>query len=237
MGQCLLSILSLGFLLHCLIEYFPTFSCVFTVYMKNYKDNARLRVMLSFFREDLHLLLADGCAVVILDYLNSISCWNHLKLGLSIRESWYVFRCSFRECQPEPSRFNRVPDFSLGGSWTPVFSPPSLRNHLKIQKFNFNSKLLLAQFISSCLFHDWQWPLELLVGVIIPYFWSGDECKWYYEISGITLMWYENIRGYYYWKIVTGTANSMFTFIIEGHTKFQLEVSKTKDLIFTSTSL
>lgn len=73
MGQCLLSILSLGFLLHCLIEYFPAFSCVFTVYMKNYKDNARLRVMLSFFREDLHLLLADGCAVVILDYLNAFN--------------------------------------------------------------------------------------------------------------------------------------------------------------------
>lgn len=38
-------------------------------------------------------------------------------------------------------------------------------------------------------------------------------------------------------KIITGTANFMFTFIIEGHTKFQLEFSKTKDLIFTSTSL
>lgn len=126
---------------------------------------------------------------------------------------------------------------SLGGSWTPVFWSPSLKNHLKIQELNFNSKLLLAQFL-SCFFHDWQRPLELLVGVIIPYFWSGDECKWYCEISGTTLMWYENIRDFCCWKKHTIFLNSaMFTFIIAGNTKFRLEVSKTRDVIFSYPSV
>lgn len=75
--------------------------------------------------------------------------------------------------------------------------------------------------------------LELLVGIILPCFWSGNEYKWYCEVSGTTLIWYENIWGFYCWKKITGTANSIiFTFIVEGNTKSQLKVSKDKDVIF-----
>lgn len=57
----LLSILSLHFFipLSCSMLFPPLVECC-ALYMKNYRDNVRPRIRFSFFRDDLHLLLADG---------------------------------------------------------------------------------------------------------------------------------------------------------------------------------
>ena len=84
-------------------------------------------------------------ALTILDYLNPIRGWNHLKLGWSIREGWFISSHSFHGAFSWSLRdFTQVPE-----SWTPVFWLPSLKNHLKIQGLNNNSKRLLLSLSAA----------------------------------------------------------------------------------------
>ena len=120
------------------VVYLSPFSCVIYCIWKTIEIMWGLEWCYLFSERIYICFWQMARALTILDYLNPIRGWNHLKLGLSIREGWFISSYSFHGAFSQSRReFTKVPE-----SWTPVFWLPSLKNHLKIQGLNNNSKRL-----------------------------------------------------------------------------------------------
>lgn len=176
------------------VVYLSPFSCVIYCIWKTVEIMWGLEWCYLFSERIYICFWQMARALTVLDYLNPIRGWNHLKLGLSVREGWFIPSHSFHGAFPRA--LENLPR-SLGP---------------ELQFFDCQVLRIIWKFRDLTIIHNdyrsvYQLPLlwltqllELLVGIILPCFWSGNEYKWYCEVSGTTLIWYENIWGFCCWK-------------------------------------
>lgn len=109
-------------------------------------------------------------ALTILDYLNNpIRGLKSLETGLKHQGGLIYFQLQFSWSLSWSLReFTKVPE-----SWTPEFWLPSLKNHLKIQGLNDNSKWLLLSLSAASFMTNT--ALGTTSGYNITLFWSGND--------------------------------------------------------------